>query len=158
MINKSLSRLFTVMLLAATSMTVQAAEYVRVSGGDGSATYFEVADKPTVTFTAANLVITSGAKTVEYPLTAYRMFEFTDRISTGISTTEATQQPVFRLGESISASGLTPGSILSVYTSDGSLVGKSQVSQNGEATISIGPKKGVYIVKTSSKTFKFIKR
>ena len=123
------------MLLAATSMAVQAAKYVRVSGGDGSATYFEVADKPTVTFTAANLVI-----------------------STGISTTEATQQPVFRLGESISASGLQPGSILSVYTSDGSLVGKSQVSQNGEATISIGPKKGVYIVKTSSKTFKFIKR
>ena len=146
------------MLLTSASVAVQAAKYVRVSGEDGSATYFEVADRPTVTFTAANLVITSSAQTVEYPLTAYRMFEFTDRTATGISSTEVTQQAVFRLGESISASGLQPGSSLTVYTSDGSLVGKTRVSQNGEATVSIGPKKGVYIVKTSSKTFKFIKR
>ena len=60
----------TLALLALfASTTVRAADHVKVSEKDGKTTIFALSDDPTVTFTATDLVITAGTKTVNFPLT-----------------------------------------------------------------------------------------
>ena len=67
---KTLFRTLAVTLLVSmTSISVSAANYVKVSDKDGKDTYFALSDKPTVTFTSTAMVLTAGSQTIEYPLT-----------------------------------------------------------------------------------------
>ena len=54
---KNLFLTLAVMLLASmTSISVSAANHVKVSGKDGKDTYFALSEKPTVTFTSTAMV------------------------------------------------------------------------------------------------------
>ena len=73
---KKVLRTLTLALLALfASTTVRAADHVKVSEKDGKTTIFALSDDPTVTFTATDLVITAGTKTVNFPLTEGLTFE-----------------------------------------------------------------------------------
>lgn len=149
------------LLCSATALTAQAANYVTVADANGAKVSFEVSAKPTVTFTATDLVITAGEQTVEYPLTDYRSFTFTDdnQTTTGIGSVDNTgTNAVFTIGDNVHGEGLKAGSRVAVYSANGQLVGQATVSSNGSVDISLNGGNGVYIVKSASKTFKFIKK
>lgn len=155
---RTLCRSFAIALLAMWgAVSASAADYVTVTDKEGKATTFALTDKPTVTFTSDHLVLTAGSKTVEYPLTGFLSFTFTDQ-PTGINTVGAEQSnAVFSFTNfSVRGEGLKAGTRVSVYTINGQLVGSAVVNQNGAVEVPFDGQKGVFIVKSLTKTFKFI--
>ena len=146
------------LLVSMTSVSVSAANHVKVSDKDGNNTYFALSEKPTVTFTSTAMVLTAGSQTVEYPLTDFRAFAFEDD-PTGIGTLDAeSNNAVFSFGNSLKGEGLKAGSQVAVYTINGQLVGRATVSQSGSVEIPLDGQTGVFVVKSLSKTFKFIRK
>ena len=156
---KTLFLSLVVTLLASMStLSASAADYVKVSDKDGKDTYFALSEKPTVTFTSTAMILTAGSQTVEYPLTDFRAFAFANQ-STGIGTLDAEgNSAVFSFGNSLKGEGLKAGSQVAVYTINGQLVGRATVSQNGSVEIPLDGQTGVFVVKSLSKTFKFIRK
>jgi hypothetical protein len=137
-----------------------AASHVKVSGKTGESTYFKLSDKPTVTFTTNKLVITAGSQTVEYPLTEFRSFEFADPSTNGIGAvpSQNESQAVFSFGEDVRGEGLQPGSRVSIFNVSGQLVVSATVNADGAVSLPLNGQTGVFIVKSTSRTFKFIKK
>ncbi|MGP1469352.1 MAG: T9SS type A sorting domain-containing protein [Hoylesella shahii] len=137
-----------------------AADHVKVSGKTGESTYFKLSDKPTVTFTTNKLVITAGSQTVEYPLTEFRSFEFADPSTNGIGAvpSQNESQAVFSFGEDVRGEGLQPGSRVSIFNVSGQLVVSATVNADGAVSLPLNGQTGVFIVKSTSRTFKFIKK
>lgn len=137
-----------------------AANHVKVSGKTGESTYFKLSDKPTVTFTTNKLVIKAGSQTVEYPLTEFRSFEFADPSTNGIGAvpSQNESQAVFSFGEDVRGEGLQPGSRVSIFNVSGQLVVSATVNADGAVSLPLNGQTGVFIVKSTSRTFKFIKK
>jgi hypothetical protein len=137
-----------------------AASHVKVSGKTGESTYFKLSDKPTVTFTTNKLVIKAGSQTVEYPLTEFRSFEFADPSTNGIGAvpSQNESQAVFSFGEDVRGEGLQPGSRVSIFNVSGQLVVSATVNADGAVSLPLNGQTGVFIVKSTSRTFKFIKK
>lgn len=156
---KTLFLSLAVTLLASMStLSASAADYVKVSDKDGKDTYFALSEKPTVTFTSTAMILTAGSQTVEYSLTDFRAFAFADQ-PTGIGTLDAeSNNAVFSFGNSLKGEGLKAGSQVAVYTINGQLVGRATVSQSGSVEIPLDGQTGVFVVKSLSKTFKFIRK
>lgn len=134
-----------------------ASEYVKVSDANGEAVFFEIAQKPVVSFSSSQVIITAGTQKVEYPLTDYRKLEFTDQHATAISKITEGQNPVFSIGETFRASNLTPHSRVAVYSGNGMLLASASVDGNGQVSMDLSSYKGLLIIKTSTKSFKIIK-
>ena len=137
-----------------------AASHVKVSGKTGESTYFKLSDKPTVTFTTNKLVIKAGSQTVEYPLTEFRSFEFADPSTNGIGAvpSQNESQAVFSFGEDVRGEGLQPGSRVSIFNVSGQLVVSATVNADGAVSLPLNGQTGVFIVKSTSRTFKFIQK
>ncbi len=147
-------------LLAMGLTSASAAEYLTVSDANGNKTSFALSEKPTVTFSSENIILTAGDQTVEYPLTEYRSFTFTnDNETTAIGQVEtaAGSNAVFSFANGIHGEGLEAGSRVVVYNLGGQTVGSAKVSADGSLDIQLDAA-GVYVVKTSAKSFKFIKK
>ena len=156
---KNLFLTLAVTLLASmTSISVSAAKHVKVSDKDGNNTYFALSEKPTVTFTSTAMVLIAGSQTVEYPLTDFRAFAFEDDPLSIESLNGEGNNAVFSFGNSLKGEGLKAGSQVAVYTINGQLVGRSTVSQSGTVEIPLDGQTGVFVVKSLSKTFKFIRK
>ena len=156
---KTLFLSLAVTLLASMStLSASAADYVKVSDKDGKDTYFALSEKPTVTFTSTAMVLTVGSQRIEYPLTDFRAFAFANQ-STGIGTLDTEgNSAVFSFGNCLKGEGLKAGSQVAVYTINGQLVGRATVSQSGTVEIPLDGQTGVFVVKSLSKTFKFIRK
>lgn len=150
-------RLAMAVLAFTATLTAGAEAYVKVTGADGKAVTFRVEDHPKVSFTEEALVITTDEATVDYPLSDYRRFEFSDE-ATAVSSVESVRNPTFAIGSSLTADGLEPGSLVSVYSAGGQLIGSAKADLSGHASVSLQGLDGVGIVKTTAKTFKFIKK
>lgn len=156
---KTLFLSLAVTLLASMStLSASAADYVKVSDKEGKDTYFALSEKPTVTFTSTAMVLTVGSQTIEYPLTDFRAFAFEDQPTSIESLNAEGNNAVFSFGNSLKGEGLKAGSQVAVYTINGQLVGRSTVSQSGTVEIPLDGQTGVFVVKSLSKTFKFIRK
>lgn len=152
-----LQRKIALLLLAAgIVLPGAAADYVKLSDAQGEAVFFALDERPEVTFTSSALVITTTKQTIEYPISDYRAITFENPTSDGIVS--AQYEPVFSLGESLRAEGLQPGSSVAVYDAAGQVIGSDKASAVGTVDIPLGNRSGVLVVKTTSRTFKFIKR
>lgn len=143
------------------STRISAANYVKITDSTGQSVTFALSEKPKVTITATNLAITTANDTLYYPLTQYRKFELTDNETTAISTpTESNgSNIVVKMGQgTLLFEGLKPGSGVAVYNVGGSLTGSAKASSNGNATLNLNGQKGIIIVKTNNKTFKFLNK
>jgi len=156
---KTLFLSLAVTLLASMStLSASAADYVKVSDKDGKDTYFALSEKPTVTFTSDHLILTAGSQRVEYPLTDFRAFAFANQ-PTGIGSLDVEDNnAVFTFENSLKGEGLKAGSQVTVHAINGQLVGSGIVSPNGSVEIPLNGQTGVFVVKSLSKTFKFIRK
>ena len=116
--------------------------------------------KPVVSFTTSSLRLVAGNDTIDYPLSQYRSFALTDdNETTAVNTIKAaTSGHVFTLGETLQAKGLEPYSTVAIYTISGQQVRQAKAGADGAVSIPLNGLKGVMVVKTSTKSFKFIKR
>lgn len=139
---------------------VQAASYVKITGQTGQSVVFALSERPKATLTATSLVVTTANDTIYYPLSEYRKFELTDE-ATAISQprgNDGTDIVVHLSGSTLQMEGLEAGSPVAAYTTGGALAASAKASANGSATLSLSRQKGIIIVKTNGRTFKFISK
>jgi len=154
----SFSTIAITLLAMMGSVSAYAADYVKVSEKDGKCTYFALSDKPQVTLSEQYLVLKTERETVNYPLGNVLTFEFANQ-TTGIDAVDTAEGNVaFTFGTAVKGEGLKPGSRVSVYTVNGQLVGSAVANANGAVEIPLNGQTGVFIVKSLTKTIKFIKK
>lgn len=103
---------------------------------------------------------------MEYPLSDCIDVQFTEVDRTGTSTAVNAvnsvanngQNAVFIFGDAVTASDLKAGTRLAVYSVDGQLVGSAKVSESGSVSVPLNAGKGIFVVKSEGKSFKFIRR
>lgn len=145
------------MVLAFCPKALWAKEVVHFADKDGNTVSFLLADHPAVTFDDENVIITTDVATVYYPLSAYSKFSMEADSETGISGTTVSGL-VFSFTDGMSAEGLNPGNPVTIYSVSGQKLAQAVADSQGKVSLNVNAVKGrVYIVKTSTASFKFIK-
>lgn len=124
---------------------------------DGSTLAFAFADEPVISYTASDLVLTSGGVTVEFPLASLRKISVEGRwdVVTGVEATPAPDREVLLSPDGASVRGEVPGSPFYVYDLRGVLQARGTINAEGRADLPLtGLPSGVYVVRTSGSAFK----
>ena len=126
---------------------------------DGTKVAYALAEKPKVTFTETDLVITSNGIEVNYVLENMARFTYEKSSSTRITNLENGETSFKLDGELLLFPSLKANSTIAIYSTNGTLVFKQTVRQNGDYSFSISHlNTGVYIVNVNGLTYKIIKR
>lgn len=135
--------------------------------GDTATTTVAIAlqDEPVITFDNGNLVVKSAADTLSVPLQGVKYgFETRKAFNptTGISTITVpgavSQEPQFAFGNG-EVSGLRAGARVTVYQINGQMVSSAVADSEGKVSLNLGNlPKGIFIIKTPTKSIKIINR
>lgn len=126
---------------------------------DGTKVAYALAEKPKVTFTETDLVITAKGVEVNYSLENMARFTYESNDESAIINLQTDESPFKLTGESLLFSALKANSTVSVYFLNGTLVFKKTVRQNGEYTFPLSNlNAGVYMVNVNGLTYKIMKR
>lgn len=121
----------------------------------GERVSFSFASNPALSYTATELVITTGSTSVQYAINQLRSVKFEKaEIAEGIDEIEVPEHFLFRDGQIVIEHG-TPGSKVNIYNVQGMLVSQYSLDGEGNAAISTQGMTGVYIVTNEHFTFKF---
>lgn len=126
---------------------------------DGTQVAYALDEKPKVTFTETDLVITANGVEVNYTLENMARFTYENDEVVSITNLQ-TDESSFKLnGESLLFPALKANSTVSVYSLNGTLVFKKTVRQNGEYAFPLSNlNAGVYMVNVNGLTYKIVKR
>lgn len=126
---------------------------------DGTQVAYALDEKPKVTFTETDLVITANGVEVNYTLENMARFTYENDEVVSITNLQ-TDESSFKLnGESLLFPALKANSTVSVYSLNGTLVFKKTVRQNGEYALPLSNlNTGVYMVNVNGLTYKIVKR
>jgi len=149
--------IITLLLMAVTTAWAQNA--IAVYQQDGKVAKFGFAEKPVVTYTDNNLVISTTQTTVQYPIYMLKKMEFdVDWTIDAVEAVKADTQFSFRDG-TLAVRGGEAGSQVYIYTIKGVMVGQYRLDSDGNATIPLSNlSKDFYVVKSKRFTFKFRKQ
>ena len=153
--------LFILLLLWLTAAGAWAQNPIVVCQNDGTMAKFAFTEKPVVTYSAGELVMTTNKTSVQYPMNRllkiyFDVAEVPDGIDVEVTQPEDVQF-AFRDGALV-VSGGEAGAIVNLYRLDGVSAGQFRLDGNGTVTIPTGSlSKGLYIVKTKQISFKFRK-
>lgn len=149
-----------VALLMLTGMA-QAQNAVAIHQKNGQVATFAFTEKPVVTYSGSDLVLTTTKTTVNYPIYLLKKLVFDVDWTESVNKIEnvQTSDVLFRFHDgTLSIIGGQPGSIVTLHNIKGQKVGQYRLDADGSTTIptqSLG--KDIYIVKTKSLSFKFSK-
>jgi len=155
-------RLFLLLflLLIAGTMTF-AQNAIAVYQKDGQVAKFNFTEKPVVTYSGSDLVLTTTKTTVNYPIYMLKKIAFdVEDLITDIDEPPLKTEAKFSFqGEKIAISGGEAGTPVYLYDVSGKKVGEYRLDNNGCATIPVQGlgKNHLHIIKTKSISFKFRK-
>ena len=155
-----MKRTFLFNLLILIAVTVMGQNTLTVHQKDGQQFSFGFEDKPVVTFTDSELIVTSSKTELRYALAQVAKFTFDDIEDAVISIKTDAAKAVITLDEyTVSISGAKPDATVSLITSDGKLLQSYKTNQDGTATFSIADlSEGTYIITSESLTVKILKK
>lgn len=150
--------LLTFLMLFFASMTMYGQNAVAVYQQDGTVAKFGFDEKPVVTYSGSDLVLTTTKTTVSYPIYLLKKIAF-DEDWDATDVKAPTKDATFRFRDgSIVISGGEPGTKAYLYNIKGVKVGEYRLDDRGCATIPTqGLGKELHIVKTKTVSFKFKK-
>ena len=154
---KVVNLLALVALLLPLSAMADTVECLVLTESNGTVSKFALAEAPVVTYSGSDMVVSCGDQTMTVGLEGLTLTfgeMETTRIETVKDGVKDADRLQFSFGEA-SFEGLTPGALVSVYSIDGKMLTKVKADQDGRASVSLmGLPKGVYILRTPTKTFK----
>ena len=122
---------------------------------DGTQVAYVLAEKPKVTFTDTDLVITSNGVEVNYSLDNMARFTYEDNTTTAITNLQTGKASVKLDGESLLFPALKANSTVSLYSLNGTLIFQKKIQEDGKYAFSLSNlNTGVYIVKVNGITYK----
>lgn len=144
-------------ILTVTTGSAQV-KYLIVNRTDGSQVSFALADDPRVQNSATELIVSSASTTITVPFSELKNYTFSDTETTEVVSVK-TDPTHFIDGESIIFTGLKANEDITIYSLEGRQMSRWQANASGQANVDISQLgQGIYIVKTSSSSFKFIKK
>ena len=153
--------LLTTLVLFFTAVASWAQNAVAIYQVDGQVATFAFTEKPVVTYSGNDLVLTTTKTSVQYPIYKLRKIDFDISFDdlTGIEDARVKSDVQFSFrGGALTVRDGEPGSQVTLYNIKGVKVAQYRLDGDGNATIpteSLG--KDFYVVKSKSFTFKFRK-
>lgn len=124
---------------------------------DGSVTGFSFSEKPVISYSGNELVVTTGSLTVQYPLDLLRKITVEGELVTADGLDEVTLPDTeFSFSdEGAKVRGEKPGTPFYVFDLKGSKVYQGVIDAEGKTSIPLHTlPQGIYVVKTQSTSFK----
>lgn len=156
-----MKKILCLLLLAFVSFTAVVAKstmHLAVCTKDGSKVLYALEEKPKITFTDTELIITTKSVEIAYALSDMNLLTYENGETTGITNLHDNSD--FKLdGNAIVFSKLKAKDIVSLYSINGVLVFKKTVTVDGEYAVSLNDiETGVYVVSVNGLTYKFMKK
>ena len=144
-------------LLMTMLATAEEQNVIAIYQTDGQVAMFAFADKPAVTYTATDLVLTTTKTTMQYPIAQLKKVQFEKAdISEGLDELVADGRFSFRDG-AIEIHGGKPNSMVKIFTVSGMLAAQYPLDDKGDGHIPTQSLRGTtYVVTTESISFKFM--
>lgn len=146
------------LLLSVLMTHISAQNTLTIHQKDGRLFSYGFLEKPVITYTETDLVLTTANIVVEYPLSAISKFTFTETSVSDVETDVVT--PILELKDNtVHISGEKPLQTVTLIGADGKIVSTFKTDTSSSVTFSIAAlPKGIYIVKSESLTCKNSKR
>lgn len=130
---------------------------------NGARISFPFSEHPRLTYSDGDIVVTTSWERLSYPHAGVRKFTLTDEdISQGETTaiTAAEREAQWqRQGDVMVFSDCTPGESVAIYDAKGHLLQQYTIASDGTLQIPLSQfVEGMYVVKSESITYKFMKR
>ena len=127
---------------------------LRLHKASGEEVTILLKERPVVTFVSNDLVVTTQSNEVSYPSADIMKFTYEAVEYSGVNGSL-----ISFLGDELQVAHLAAATEVAVYTLDGKCVATATTDAKGAASISLsGQPAAVYVVKTSSVTFKIRKQ
>lgn len=126
---------------------------------DGTKVAYALMEKPKISFTATDLVMTCNDIEVTYELKNLARFTYEKYTSTEISDLKTNKTSFNFNGETLLFPSLKAPSTVSIYSTDGKLLLKKRIIQDGDYSFSISNlNSGMYIVDVDGLTYKIMRK
>lgn len=156
-----MKKIIILLLAFASVLTVAAKPIINLAvyAKDGLKVLYALEEKPKITFTDADLIITTKGVEVSYPLKDMARLTYENKEVTEIKNLYDDKTSFTLNGESIIFPCLKTKDVVSLYATNGTLIFKKDISTDGEYAFSLSDvERGVYIVKVNSLTYKIMKK
>lgn len=149
------------MLLASFQVVVSASNAVTILQKDGLSFSYAFDEKPVVTYSANNLILTTTQASVEYPISTIRKIYFSDTESDPATAVETvTNNPELEIDDfTITITGAKADAIILLIGPDGKTLNSYKTDSEGNASFSIAElPDGLYIISSDNLTCKILKK
>jgi hypothetical protein len=153
-----MKRLLFLFILFVSALAVKADDMLlQIWQADGQVLTIALSEEPVTRYADGNLIITTTKTSITYPLEKVRKYTY---ISTdGISSLEGMKSRLSQDGETLTFSGLSQGTEITIYSASGLVLRKVKSGPQSKTTVSVSDfPPGVYLVKVNSLTYKITKR
>ncbi len=126
----------------------------------GEKVSYLLSDRPVVSYSGDDLLLTTTEVSVAYPLGDLHKFTFDESSTTGIGDAiEDVSSSMEYRDNTLFFTSLNSGSMVWIYSTSGHLMDSGKADANGALTFSVSTyEKGMYILKTETLTYKIIKQ
>lgn len=152
-------------VLAVLPLGIFAAEFAHsllVTLASGTTVEYRFENTPVIQFVGDDIEITANdSETLRQPVADVVNFTFSAREVVGIGEVRATGEHIVVSydGAVLSVTGLHPGSVMGIYSTNGTLCAKVTADGDGAASLSVQQlPDGIYVAASAEHQFKFIKK
>ena len=152
--------LLSLVFVTSFSVFVSAQNTITIHQKDGQKVSFGFAEKPVITYTDNDLVVTTTQTELQYPLTSVSKLTFSDEETAVVTISDEKQIPVLTLDNYVvDISGAKADASVKVYASDGKMMINVKTDAEGFVSFSIAElPEGIYIIKSEGITCKILKK
>lgn len=151
--------LIILMLLPLVANAQEPMSFLVVWAKDGAKVAYALAEKPKITFTETDLVITTQDVAVNYSLDNLLRFTYEASDETAIRDLKTDKVSIKLEGESLLFIDLSPNSKVSLHNLNGKLVFSKTIQLSGEYSFPLSNlNSGVYLVTVNGLTYKITKK
>ena len=140
-------------------MTARQREQLIILGKDGTKIAYALTDKPKITFTDSDLVVSVNGLTSNYLLINLLGITYSESDVMNISNAKDDFPLFYMNGNKLMFHKIKRDMALFLYKIDGSLVFKKRISKDSDTTISLSSiESGIYALQINGTAFKIIKK
>ena len=146
-------------LMTVIEITAKQGEQLIILSKDGTKIAYALTDKPKITFTDSNLVVSVNGLTANYSLVNLLGVTYSESDATNISSVKDDFPFFYMNGDKLMFNKVKREMVLFLYKIDGSLVLKKRISKDSDTIVSLSPiESGIYVLQINGTAFKIIKR
>ena len=146
-------------LMTVIEITAKQGEQLIILSKDGTKIAYALTDKPKITFTDSNLVVSVNGLTANYSLANLLGVTYIESDATNISCAKDDFPLFYMNGNKLMFHKVKRDMALFLYKIDGSLVFKKRISKDSDTTISLSSiESGIYVLQINGTAFKIIKK